>query len=101
MAAHRSLLFGQRSSCDHGLQYFETLALVLAEFGAQVRRTGHAMADLGDPGSTDLCLAELRRWLRQARDIQWNYGDMVERKRRLERLAWWATCRAPQLARAA
>ncbi len=29
---------------------------------------------------------DLRRWLRKAREIQWNYRDIVKRKGRLERL---------------
>src|SRR5262249_6826249 len=31
-------------------------------------------------------LRELKRWLRKARDIQWDYKDIVKRKGRLERL---------------
>lgn len=32
----------------------------------------------------------LRRWLKKARDIQWDYKNIVRRKGRLERLKWRA-----------
>lgn len=30
--------------------------------------------------------AQLRRWLAEAREVQWNYRDLIRRKGRLERL---------------
>ncbi|MBL8176809.1 MAG: DUF1801 domain-containing protein [Bryobacterales bacterium] len=35
---------------------------------------------------SEVNVADLRRWLKKARDIQWDYKNIVKRKGRLERL---------------
>ena len=35
---------------------------------------------------TEVNTSDLRRWLKKAQEIQWNYKDIVRRKGRLERL---------------
>ncbi|MBA2780812.1 DUF1801 domain-containing protein [Billgrantia kenyensis] len=35
---------------------------------------------------SQVCLEDLQRWLGKARDIQWDYRNIVKRKGRLERL---------------
>lgn len=35
---------------------------------------------------SEVSRADLHRWLRKAREIQWDYKNMVRRKGRLERL---------------
>jgi uncharacterized protein YdhG (YjbR/CyaY superfamily) len=36
--------------------------------------------------ASEINKSELRRWIKKAREIQWNYKDLVKRKGRLERL---------------
>jgi uncharacterized protein YdhG (YjbR/CyaY superfamily) len=36
--------------------------------------------------ATEISAADLRRWLKKAREIQWDYKNIVKRKGRLERL---------------
>jgi uncharacterized protein YdhG (YjbR/CyaY superfamily) len=38
-------------------------------------------------GVSDVKPADLRRWLKKAREIQWDYKNIVRRKGRLERLS--------------
>ncbi len=35
---------------------------------------------------SEISLPDLRRWLGKAREVQWNYRDLVKRKGRLERM---------------
>lgn len=44
-----------------------------------------ASARYGDPDQIDI--QNLQSWLKDARDIQWDYKNIVKRKGRLERLA--------------
>ena len=60
-----------------------------ADFGEDLLKTGSGKfkdASVRFTSAEQINLTDLKRWLKKAREIQWDYKNIVKRKGRLERL---------------
>jgi hypothetical protein len=90
--AHKNKRILKQSLCRFSLQQTEGLC-ALALLGGQsfeeegLRKEGSFKAAEARFTAVDQIEAEkLKRWLTRARDIQWDYKNLIRRKGRLERL---------------
>lgn len=85
------LVFGRQS--DGGLQQTEkrnkTHVLERADFEEEslnVKGAKFKDSSIFYNHSSEINLADVIRWLKKSRDIQWNYKDLIKQKGKLSRL---------------
>jgi hypothetical protein len=56
------------------------------EVGLNIRGQKFKDASIFFNGVSEIAMPDLRRWMKKAKEVQWDYKNLVKRKGRLERL---------------